>query len=602
MKAKYIIPLLALFVALTTGCKDPVRPGFTEEANLHELSVRGSFIANKQKEYDAKIDDEKGLITVQIPYYLSDVDPVQGDLTQMQITATMPVGAKFEPQLAGVRDMQKGFKSTIYYADGTSKEYTFKAEYVKSNASDVVKIKMLGNDGSSFIYFIQPKDENGVRPISVVQLGYTHLQKLKSAKLSIETSPWSTLHFEGLDGEVDLTDESFTFSVEAQDGQSTTYRFQIIDPNYVPLGVAGSISPLFGVKVVQDDGYGWKAGANRSMAVIGEELVIANLKENFLRHNRFTGKPTGKTVDRTGIDGDVHGIAHDDAGNLIATVISSINNRWVPNHVLEVYVWKDGIEGRPTKIYSQDLQNDPMFVGKNQNANTARTIGVAGNVLQGKARLGFVFNGLNEFFVLSLVDGEVVKHSGLITPSTPIALTNASKCIPTGVEDDDPVVIGMLNDRSMVKVQMDGTSISFGPGNHWYTPAGNTKGFAYTNFNGMELVALGNGQNASWDYSIDWLNRLIVADIKSGKPSSLNTGEILDSFNLKYDPNSPEEQGDNNADYGRLYGWLNERVGTNGNKVGDACFYVNPEGSIVHVYLMVTDMGFMGWEITKFAL
>lgn len=604
MKVRYILPLIGALLGLLAGCQSPVEPGYTKEADLHKLSVEGAFCSNKDKTFKATIDDEEGLITLKIPYYLSDIDPIQGDLTQMVLTAVMPVGATFEPKLEGVHDLTKDFKSTIHYVDGSSKEYTFRAEYVRSDRSDVTSIKLTnGGDNDKFIYILQPVSEDGSRIIKIVQLGYKHLQLLKHAKLEIETSPWSTLKLPAEGAEMDLTDESTSFTVVSQSGKETKYSFKIVDPNYAPLGKPGVISPLFGVKVIKDGDHGWVDAQNRSMAVIGDELVIANLKGPFLRHNRFTGKATGKTVNRDPIVGDIHGIAHDEAGHLVATTISSIENKWVPNHTLEVWVWKDGIDGTPTKIFTQDLQHDPMFVGKNKNANTGRTMGIAGNVLSGKARIGFVFNGLNEFFVLSLKDGEVVKHSGLIAPKSAIALTNASKCVPTGVEDSDPVVIGALVDRGMVKVGMDGETHYFGPGKRWFTVNGNTKGFAYTHFNGMELVAIGNGSVADWDAGYDWRNRLIVADIKSGAPASLTDGEILDSYNKKYDPAATGDlTAPNEVDYGRLYGWLNEHVGKNPNKVGDACFFVSPDETTVHVYLMVTDMGFMGWEITKYSI
>lgn len=604
MKTIYQIPLLALLLLFFAGCQDPVMPGFTEEANLHKLSVYGQLNVNKPKDYAAKIDDEKGLITIQVPYYISDVEQIKGDLTQMRVFASMPLGAKFEPKIEGLRDMTEGFTSTIHYADGTSKEYKFIAEYAKSSAAEIANIKMISDNNAAFVYRIAPEEVDGVTIISVAQFGYLHLQQLKAANLSIVPSPWATVSSNVTDGPVDVTDESLRFTVTAQDGTTVrTYGFKIVEPNYVPEGTPGSITPLFGVKVTKDDEYGWVDAQNRSMAVIGDELIIANLQGGLLRHNRFTGAPTGKTVDRTGIEGDIHGIAHDEAGHLVAATIASINNKYIPNHTLELFVWKDGIEGKPTKIYSLDLQNSPLMAGKNPNANTGRTMGIAGDVLGGKARIGFVFGGLNEFMVLSLNNGKVVKNSGLIAPKEVVMpLTNASKCIPTGVEDNDPVLIGMTADRCMVKSQMNGEAAKFGGGGHWWNVYGNTKGFAYARFNGMELVALGNGKVADWSAAVDWKNRLIVSNISDGTPGVLATGEILDSYNKRYDPNTNETSGDNEVDYGRLYGWLNERVGTNPNKVGDACFYVSPDGTTVQVYLMVTDMGFMGWEITKFEL
>ncbi len=602
MKTKHIITFLTGLILLISSCVSPDMPGFTEEVDLHNLKVYGLLNIDNPKEYEAVIDNITGNITIEVPYYISDTEPIQGDLTQMRVRATMPLGASFEPKLQGLRDLEQGFKSTIYYADGTSKEYNIKAEYVKSGAANIIGIKV-NEDNIAFVSRVSATEIDGVTDITVIQFGYNHLQQLKEIDLTIESAPWSVVNYPNDSHIFDVTDESKTFTITAQDGTVRTYRFKIIDPSFVPEGMPGSIAPLFGFKVIQNDDYGWEPGVNRSMAVIGDEIIIASLKGNFHRINRFTGAPLTTKVNRTGIAGDVHGIANDDAGNLVATVISSINNQWVPNHTLEIYVWKGGIEGTPTKIYSQELNTDPMFKDKNQNANTGRTIGVTGDVTSGKARLGFVFNGLNEFFVLSLQDGEVVKHSGLIAPSTGMALTNASKAVPMGVEDNDPVAIGMMNDRTMLKVEMDGTAIKFSPGLNWWPVEGNTKGFDFARFNGMDVVALGNGENASWDSSIDWRNRLIVTNIADESPIAMTSHEILDSFKKKYDPNTPDEEGDNdNVDYGRLYGWLNERVGTNGNKVGDAVIYVTPDGTAMYIYLMVTDMGMMGWEITKFAL
>ncbi len=244
MKVRYILPLISALLGLLTGCQSPVEPGYTKEADLHKLSVEGAFCSNKDKTFKATIDDEEGLITLKIPYYLSDIDPIQGDLTQMVLTAVMPVGATFEPKLEGVHDLTKDFKSTIHYVDGSSKEYTFRAEYVRSDRSDVTSIKLTnGGDNDKFIYILQPVSEDGSRIIKIVQLGYKHLQLLKHAKLEIETSPWSTLKLPAEGAEMDLTDESTSFTVVSQSGKETKYSFKIVDPNYAPLGKPGVISP-----------------------------------------------------------------------------------------------------------------------------------------------------------------------------------------------------------------------------------------------------------------------------------------------------------------------------------------------------------------------
>ena len=137
MKLKYII---ATFITLmATGCQEPDELVRGEGDNMSTLIVRGRFAADETKEYESVIDEEAGTITVQVPYYISDTLEIQGDLTKMKLSATLPLGAKFNPGISGVKDLVTGFSSTLVYEDGTEKPYEFKAVYVKSSAKNITK-------------------------------------------------------------------------------------------------------------------------------------------------------------------------------------------------------------------------------------------------------------------------------------------------------------------------------------------------------------------------------------------------------------------------------------------------------------------------------
>ena len=82
-----------------------------------------------------------------LPYYLSDTEEIQGNLTKMKLKASLPIGAVFEPGLAGEHNLIEGFKSTLIFADGRKTELTFKAAYKKSDKSilgDLVILEVLG--------------------------------------------------------------------------------------------------------------------------------------------------------------------------------------------------------------------------------------------------------------------------------------------------------------------------------------------------------------------------------------------------------------------------------------------------------------------------
>ena len=85
----------------------------SDSENINILSVKGSLISDADKQYDAVVDEANGTITVQVPYYISDTEKIQGDLTQMKVTANMPTGARFEPEISGIHDLVAGFQSTL---------------------------------------------------------------------------------------------------------------------------------------------------------------------------------------------------------------------------------------------------------------------------------------------------------------------------------------------------------------------------------------------------------------------------------------------------------------------------------------------------------
>ncbi|MCS2487274.1 hypothetical protein [Bacteroides thetaiotaomicron] len=78
---------------------------------------------------------ENGIVRFKVPYYISDVAPVQADLTKMKLRATVPLYSVFEPSLVGVHDLQEGYHSTLIYKDGKRVAFSFEAERVKSKCN-----------------------------------------------------------------------------------------------------------------------------------------------------------------------------------------------------------------------------------------------------------------------------------------------------------------------------------------------------------------------------------------------------------------------------------------------------------------------------------
>ena len=140
MKMKYLFHGLLASILLITACQEPDDLVRSDSENINILSVKGSLISDADKQYDAIVDEANGTITVQVPYYISDTEKIQGDLTQMKVTANMPTGARFEPEISGIHDLVAGFQSTLIKEDGTKTLYTFKAIYAKSKSALITKI------------------------------------------------------------------------------------------------------------------------------------------------------------------------------------------------------------------------------------------------------------------------------------------------------------------------------------------------------------------------------------------------------------------------------------------------------------------------------
>ena len=95
----------------------------------------GLCIIKKRKDVKdlSEFIKENGTVKIIVPYYISDTEASQGDLTRMKRSAELPSGATFSPALTGIHDLEKGYSSNLLYEDGRVQPLTFKAEYLKSD-------------------------------------------------------------------------------------------------------------------------------------------------------------------------------------------------------------------------------------------------------------------------------------------------------------------------------------------------------------------------------------------------------------------------------------------------------------------------------------
>ena len=101
MKMRHLITGLFVSALVLGACEDPDELVMSGSENMQTLTVKGRLVSDENVEYDAVVDEAAGIITVQVPYYISDTEAVQGDLTAMKVRGSLPYGTRFEPGLRG---------------------------------------------------------------------------------------------------------------------------------------------------------------------------------------------------------------------------------------------------------------------------------------------------------------------------------------------------------------------------------------------------------------------------------------------------------------------------------------------------------------------
>ena len=99
---------------------------------------------------------------------------------------------------------------------------------------------------------------------------------MKSAALTV--SPWATIESSSLDpatGIIDLSNQPTITVIAQNETDKTVYQTSLELPDLLPQGV-GYTASLFGFQIYTDDTHGFEVGANRTMAVIDDYLIISN--------------------------------------------------------------------------------------------------------------------------------------------------------------------------------------------------------------------------------------------------------------------------------------------------------------------------------------
>ena len=641
MKIKHLFYGLSFFALSVISCQDPDEIISSENESLNVLSVTATLFGNDPKgeqEYQSIVSEQEGTIMIQVPFYISDVERIQGDLTQVKLVASLPNGAKFEPSISGIHDLSEGkeFKSTLIERDGTKTAYIIKAVRVKSANANIKNVIL--DDFPRLMYNSKINDNKGGE-LTIFQTSSIVIPALKSAQ--IETAPWSTISIipdqknatiEGNKARnVDLS--SFPIiRVTAHNGTFVEYKPKTEFPKFVQEGKIGYSSVLFGKQFYTDNAEGFELHANRTMAVVDDYLIIANAYDftKMIVLNRYTGEVvTDKHVNTTGIESDnlIHAITTDDANHLVAMtyVSNGANNpnftgeksdpKNTPSQVVYVYVWENGIDKQPREIVNANIggsawQNAPRGINGLTTFDLGHNISVKGDITSGKAVLATASYKHPRPVFLYFTDGQVKYPAHVEWAGGPVSMWAGTKVIAltneeplsyiwtTGNHNVTPVIYVPAGTSSTRAVAFTRPSAEY-----WWLGSSTydhkVMGADYIDFNGMNLLAVQNGQasNGGWTY------RLYIGNI-SPNPivSSLANGFIFDS---RTENPSINGTGPSLSGYTSSFSFASGKsvfasYGANCTETGDVVFAQSEDGTAIQVYMLTTDNGMFGYEITKY--
>lgn len=612
-KLTYIISGLFASAMMLTSCADVDETITLDGVGSHQLSVKGFLVSNPDVEYPSIVDPENGTITVQVPYYISDTQPIMGDLTQMKVEAQLPVGYTFKPSISGIHDLTEGVRTNLYDANGKSQPYTIVAQYVKSSAASILSAKLVESE-RTMIVVTEPEAAGANGKVAVFKTSSSVEAYMHAAAITV--SPWATVECSAMDPVTGYIDFSKLpeITVIAQDGTRVKYNVALDYPKIKEEGM-GYTAALWGYQLLTDNEYGFETDANTSMAVIGDDLIISNRFDvnKMIVLNRYTGLPTGKKVNTTGLptDREFRAICNDDAGHLVAATFTSTLDATVTDPNVRIFVWKDGIESAPTGIVWANIngtyfQGAPMGINNVTKLEMFSTISVKGDITSGNAVLGTSTKNVPRCVLMQFTDGKPDTKAFVEWAGGTVSMWNATKCIPLTTEPPYGYIWNTANFRSVIVYNRPGTGsrgFDFNlPTTHFWnngTYGKHNLGLAYCEFNGMNILATSNGNSSNIEAQRLWLSNIGP----NPTASSLQDGFLFDSREGHPTLGTAAISGTGYAVTGMTskYPFAGGTVlGPDAIEMGDVIFARSDDGNAIQVYLLTTDHGIFCYEITRF--
>lgn len=216
---EYIIAgIFCLF--LLFACHDPDEKDLNSDCEIKSINIK---FAGTDRQYQGVISD--GSITFDVPIYESGSEElIETDISQMEIIASIPVGATIQPGLVGIKDLTQPMDINVKAANGNTKSYQLTVRKTGMNYTIGLLEFAIQKDGQTMEYQsnqVPPYQDGETIYIDVPNTPKDPLD-LTKLRARVKLQPTCTIDPEVVEDFIDFT-EPFEFKVTDGVGTERTH-------------------------------------------------------------------------------------------------------------------------------------------------------------------------------------------------------------------------------------------------------------------------------------------------------------------------------------------------------------------------------------------
>ncbi|SEW53876.1 DUF5018 domain-containing protein [Chitinophaga arvensicola] len=537
------------------ACQKP-EPIFPKEDNsLQDIWV--AIPGVKDASFMPVYNTTKDSAYIEVPYFYPVESDNETDITKLILRANLPLDAVMTPAIGTQMDLSKPVKLEIKGGTGAKRNIvvvtkkvgdlsvkkatmTYSLDGVDTEVEGIVK------DNDVIFYAIPGTDVSKVKVAVTVN---AHSTTTLVAGATVDLSAAVPFTVKSIDGAVK------TYQLKVQPPVKKPYGIGITRKLFVKLGAAGGISTDY---------------TETSMAVSGDYLVIvSNTNPSKLRLFNRTNGTFVRDMPLPAPGYYSFQMQNDSTGALLGATFAASGDKF------QLYRWKSATDPAPEKIL--EWTNNVAWGG------LGRRVRIYGD-LQKDAVVYATGSLTNEVFKWRIKDGKVINAAN--TPdvnAAPVISTYKSgsgswgylaDAVPTSTSLSGTYFLNYGSEIALVNGGTNITTATFNTdaaGYIFHAPS------LYFNFNGASYFAF--LKYTSW---------------------SLNAGNIA-LFDVT-DP-SAVSMSPNNPGYSAFNVFNSEVISgaaDNGNGTGDLCVSFSPDRSSAYIYMVLTNVGIIGYELTTY--